>query len=158
MTYTLWLAQGAIDFVESYAKKNHTVIEVGAGSSTVWFAKNTGRVVSYENDPEWFGKVKDDLFAEGCENVDLVFTDGNVFPITCDCDILLIDSKGMGDRVEIAEKLYPFVKTGGIMIFDDMEIQDRHERTRLIFGDPDNVYQGVKNKAGRKETAIWIKR
>ena len=58
-----WVTEQAIEFLESYFEthENPKVLEFGAGSSTVWFAKRTNQLTSVEHDPKWFNFVKETI-------------------------------------------------------------------------------------------------
>jgi hypothetical protein len=46
-----------LDFLESLDVSDHTLLELGAGSSTLWFQRRFGRVRSLETDPAWYGAL-----------------------------------------------------------------------------------------------------
>jgi len=48
-----WLARGAVDFLERWLRTTDRMVEFGSGRSTSWFASRCGRLVSFEDDPEW---------------------------------------------------------------------------------------------------------
>jgi hypothetical protein len=157
--YVPWIASGAVKFLDGFTKKTHTVFEVGAGGSTLWLAKRADYVISYENNRGWYDTVCICLLDEKCENVDLIYTADGSFPVTPKCDILFIDSKDMGDRIETAKFLYPCLNVNGILVIDDMETQNRYKRTRDVFGVPDKIFKGrTLMPESNTETAIWIKR
>lgn len=66
-----WLSDGAVAFLEDFlsSRRNASVLEFGAGSSTVWLASRVGLLVSVEHDHEWHGVVTDRL--KGCVHVDV---------------------------------------------------------------------------------------
>lgn len=53
-----WMTFGVVNFLESYARKDMKVFEYGSGSSTLFWAKRVGEIVSIEHDPEWAQHVK----------------------------------------------------------------------------------------------------
>lgn len=53
-----WWAEGVWKFVSNRLDKNKTVFEWGSGSSTLCLSNVAMRVVSVENDVEWFKKIK----------------------------------------------------------------------------------------------------
>src|SRR5579864_3727189 len=63
------LATGAIQFIESYLKKTDRVFEYGSGYSTPWLAARAEKVISVEDWPEWYERIKPLLPA----NAELIF-------------------------------------------------------------------------------------
>jgi hypothetical protein len=55
------LTISAIDFLESYDFSQYSIIEFGSGQSTVYFSKNFSNVVSFENNEDFFDKLKNKL-------------------------------------------------------------------------------------------------
>jgi predicted O-methyltransferase YrrM len=68
-----WLTPGAVDFLESHVKSDMTALELGSGRSTLWYASKVGRLISVEHDAAWFERVKGQLAAADCRNVDYRF-------------------------------------------------------------------------------------
>lgn len=64
-----WLNFSAINFLESWLKKDMKVFEFGSGSSTLFFAKRTETVVSIEHDPTWYDKMKILINEQSIKNV-----------------------------------------------------------------------------------------
>jgi precorrin-6B methylase 2 len=48
-----WMPYAAISLLAERLTRDHTVLELGAGSSTLFFQARAGRVVSIEHDPDW---------------------------------------------------------------------------------------------------------
>jgi precorrin-6B methylase 2 len=153
-----WIASGAVEFIESVLTKESVVCEVGSGGSTLWFSKLAGRVISYENDQNWYDCVNKHIKAAGFNNVDLVFTATQDFILPEKFDLVLIDSKGFGDRTDAVKKLYPYLKFGGYLVVDDMEVFDRYRLIGEILGKPNYIFKGRNlMPESQTETAIWIK-
>jgi hypothetical protein len=55
------LTISAIDFLESYDFSQHSLIEFGSGQSTIYFSKKFLNVVSFENNKDFFNKLKKKL-------------------------------------------------------------------------------------------------
>jgi hypothetical protein len=52
------------------------VVEFGFGHSTLWLARNAGKVLSIENDPAWYERVSRQNDELGLSNVTLVLREG----------------------------------------------------------------------------------
>lgn len=48
-----------LDFMASLDLSHCSLLELGAGNSTLWFAQRFGRVRSLETDPEWLERLRD---------------------------------------------------------------------------------------------------
>jgi hypothetical protein len=66
-----WFSYAAIDFLEKHLTPDMDVFEYGSGGSTIFFARRAGSVVSVEDNPEWFNRVKDRVTQLGLTNVSL---------------------------------------------------------------------------------------
>lgn len=53
-----WLGERAIIQFAQLLKPEMSVLEFGAGGSTVWLAQKVRRVVSIENNPKWFAMAR----------------------------------------------------------------------------------------------------
>lgn len=62
-----WLTLGAVSALERLVSPEHRVLELGAGGSTVFFARRCALVASFETNPEWAEKIIAAL--DGNENV-----------------------------------------------------------------------------------------
>lgn len=111
-----WLHDDAIAKLESILRKRFTVIEQGAGGSTLWFAERVKRVVSFEHDEKWYKAVS----SLAPDNVSINHKSGP--PLDTDdlplCDLLFIDGEHpyRADYVMAAEYI---VKPGGWVVFDN---------------------------------------
>ena len=66
-----WFSYAAIDFLEEHLTPAMTVFEYGSGGSTMFFARRVASVVSVEDNPEWFNRVKQRITQEKIINVSL---------------------------------------------------------------------------------------
>lgn len=67
-----WLTRASIEFLEAYLHRGMSGFEYGSGRSTQWFARRVAHLVSVEDDPVWYDRVKASLTAF---NVDYRFVD-----------------------------------------------------------------------------------
>jgi len=51
-------ALGAIHFLNSWLNKTDVLLEYGSGKSTAWFAERVNHIISIEDNPLWYEKVK----------------------------------------------------------------------------------------------------
>jgi hypothetical protein len=56
-----------LDFIEHLSLEHESLLELGAGYSTLWLSRHFGRIRSYETDPAWHGAISKAV----ASNVDL---------------------------------------------------------------------------------------
>jgi predicted O-methyltransferase YrrM len=129
-----WFSYAAIDFLDEHLKPTMAVFEYGSGGSTLFFARRAASVVSVEDNPEWFHRVKDRLAEKRVINVSLKlcpfnFKDPAGFEnsdylralSTERPDVIVVDGSEEWTQVrpicfQLAEKV---IRPGGIIIVDD---------------------------------------
>jgi SAM-dependent methyltransferase len=126
------LATNCVSFLETWLQEGDHVLEYGSGSSTPYFASLCERVVSVENDPEWFDRVGSRV--SGRDNVERHLFAGTPQPtetggLVCaeyvdfartlaaqSFDLILDDGWA---RAAVAIEGIRLLKPGGLLIFDD---------------------------------------
>ena len=53
-----WYSYPCIDFLKYRSYKGKTVMEFGAGQSTLWWGREAQRVVAFEGDARWYSRLK----------------------------------------------------------------------------------------------------
>lgn len=137
-----WLMPEVIEWLERTLKPTDTVLETGAGGSTVFFAARVQQVITYEHTREWADKI----LARKLPNVlmcnwpdyptaGLRLQDGDRF------DFAFIDGRG---RVRSCLDVLPHIKPGGWLVLDDSDrgryteahdAANGHSSCRLDFSD-----------------------
>ncbi len=64
------LTAGSVRILESRLRSSHRGVEWGSGNSTLWLARLTAHLVSFESDPAYHGVVGRRLAQAGVSNVD----------------------------------------------------------------------------------------
>jgi spermidine synthase len=97
-----------------------SILEFGAGHSTVWWSKRARTVFSIEEDPGWFRFLERKVNSQ--ENVELVLCeDAREYankPLGRKFDLIIIDG---GKRNLCAETALNCLKEGGAILLDDSE-------------------------------------
>jgi len=129
-----WFSYAAIDFLDHELKPDMQVCEYGSGGSTLFFAKRTKRVVSIEDNPEWFQKVTARARDLGLKNVEVKLCPFDFKnPVGFDqsdylhaiprkkFDIIVIDGSEEWNQVRpiCFDHAESFIKPGGMIIVDD---------------------------------------
>lgn len=151
-----WIEPGAVEILEGVLDKDSTVLEVGAGASTAWFAERVKHVLSFENNRCWYAVVKDDLEVRGIKNVDLLLcpkypTEGLEFGGVF--DVVLIDGPTVG-RTQYIKDTIRHVKPGGLFIVDDAQRCEYDEGLKTL----DTLGWKHKDFYGKhklKATSVW---
>ena len=115
---TPWLSPDAITFLDEYLKPDMTVIETGAGGSTIWLAKRVDTVITFEHDKNWANLVLNKLLHNVFVRCDPEYIIKGLTTIPGMCDLALIDGRG---RVKSIETIKDHIKPGGIIMLDNSE-------------------------------------
>ena len=129
-----------VEFLKRIITPESLVFETGSGNSTIWFGKQVKRVVSLENDEDWYKEVQQSIEKEGLQNVKLYFDPS--YPTKqfreilqdediIEYDIVLHDGPySVGLRVPTMEFIHSFVKPGGYLVIDDTHKSQCSEGTK----------------------------
>lgn len=121
-----WLTQPAIAFLMTWLKPDMTGFEWGSGKSTLWLARRCAKLVSVEDDSEWFARVR--------HKVERLGVDYCLIPTSAGCDeyagriaeypdghfdFILVDGSCRDRCVELASRK---VRKGGIVVLDNADL------------------------------------
>jgi predicted O-methyltransferase YrrM len=67
-----WLTRPAVAEIQAWELGDSTVLEWGAGFSTLWWARRAKRVITIETDAAWIGQLKRLAVAAGLANIEFV--------------------------------------------------------------------------------------
>ena len=141
-----WLTYGAIDYLHQHVSSGARVLEVGAGNSTIWWAKRGCEVVAIEQDAEFAAQVRASASSQGLEQQITVhcLAAGNIddqmldlIASTKPVDVAIND--GIEPRGRWLPALADALNNGGTLVFDNSE--------RVAFQDD----------IGHLEASGWIK-
>jgi hypothetical protein len=115
-----WYTYPAIDILQAKTFTGMSVLEFGAGQSTIWWSQHAGHVISLEGDPAWYKYIRNRmpknvelyLADDGLANFDKVVVDGSRF------DVIIVDGL---NRFLAVEKSQQMLKPGGLFIVDNSE-------------------------------------
>jgi precorrin-6B methylase 2 len=130
-----WWTWESIRFVEEHLRSEDTVLEVGSGFSTIWFAERCAQVCSIEESPAWKQKVKAMLGMKGLNNVQLLEGDSGDQVEAClgrdSYDVVVID--GPKDRAAIFQSVLEVesTKRPRMIIYDDTD-RSENRLDRLV--------------------------
>jgi hypothetical protein len=116
-----WITYPALEYISQIDFSDKTLLEWGAGNSSIYFSKRFKHLTSIEHNKNWFVKIKE----FGLKNQNLIFADKkNYLSVVQDLetkfDVILIDAILRDDCVAIAPAL---LNNNGLIILDN---SDRH--------------------------------
>lgn len=121
-----WYTYPSIDFLKNRSYADKSVLEFGAGQSTLWWAKRAKRVVSLEGDKVWYEKIKNAM----PQNVELYLVSMES-PKVCVSEVVnILNNKNISYEVIVIDGLYRYEMTDiakklvvedGIIICDNAE-------------------------------------
>ena len=118
-----WWSESAVQFIKDRLKKDMRVFEYGCGNSTLFWMQYVEEIVSVENDPQWYERMR--LLVSS--KVTLIFRDleyGGDYSKTIGqygkFDIVLIDGR---DRVNCVRNAVNSLTEDGVIVWDDSDRQ-----------------------------------
>ncbi len=116
-----WYTYPAIEYISQFDYGDKTVFEFGTGYSSMYWAKRAKKVISIEDNPQWFEKFSAEFKADNwqmryCDEKqgyeDMIFADNEKY------DVIVIDGKR---RAECAQNAVKSLAKGGLIILDDSD-------------------------------------
>jgi hypothetical protein len=128
-----WYTYPAIEYLRQLDFSSSTVFEYGCGNSTLYWASVSRRVVSVEEDDEWFGKMQPEVPA----NVELIL-ETDIVPyvdvihrFAREFDIIVVDGAARGGtRRKCSVAAIEHLRPGGMIILDNSDWLP--ESTRIL--------------------------
>ncbi|MFD2288830.1 methyltransferase domain-containing protein [Pedobacter petrophilus] len=119
-----WIPFSAASKLNEIIKPNWIILEIGAGTSTLWLANRSKKVTSIEASKEWFDTLNSKIKSKKIGNIDLRFewtaekmSDFNEYPNN-HFDLIYIDG---GPRELCCINAIPKVKKGGYIYLDNSD-------------------------------------
>lgn len=109
-----WYTYPTIHFLETKDLRDKTVLEFGAGYSTLWWASHVKSVVAFEDNRGWY----DRLLAKVPPNVKLVYVEDSKPELLGAFDIIIVDGLERGHCIKLASRL---LALNGAIVADDSE-------------------------------------
>lgn len=119
-----WLSYPVIEFLRHRELKGKTVLEFGAGQSTVWWEKQGAIVTALETNEDWKSYVEKVLPSCEVYSADHKFTNIPESVRSRRFDIILVDG---GNRKTAMEEAIKLVSETGVILLDDSAVtSSRH--------------------------------
>ncbi|MCY2976271.1 MAG: hypothetical protein NTW52_16575 [Planctomycetota bacterium] len=121
-----WISYDAIDMLSKHLNPDSRVLEFGSGMSTIWYATHAGRVVSVEDNKEWFDSIRNVFQKNQYTNIEYSLA-GTQFAYTNAgvkagglFDLIMVDGSYRSDCIKDS---LPLLASGGIVYLDN---SDKH--------------------------------
>ena len=159
-----WIVPAAIGWLRRRIRKDWTILELGSGRSTVWFARRAGRVLSFEDNEYWFPQTRERLERAGLSNVDLRLRAVEDFPREVGAlpdesfDLVVVDflEAPAVTRIDALKPAMKKVRPGGYLLLDDSDRPGYADAYELMVGWRERRFTGVKDEWPEAcETAIF---
>jgi hypothetical protein len=133
-----WVTYSFIDFFKGKQIADFSILEFGAGSSTLFWYKYTNTIFSIEHDEEWFHKVRQQLPSQFRERLLLKPLDGSNddgytkagSQLQQRFDVIFVDGR---ERIKCAVGSHSSLSDRGVIILDDSERERYKEVSTFYF-------------------------
>jgi predicted O-methyltransferase YrrM len=124
-----WLVPASIGWLRRRVRADWSILELGAGRSTAWFARRAAQVISLEDDEFWHSSTRVRLDAAGLTNADLRLRPVEDFPrevatLPDDAfDLVVVDflEAPTVTRIDCLDPAMNKVRRGGYLLLDDSD-------------------------------------
>lgn len=111
-----WLMPAVIEWLARTVRPTDTVLETGAGGSTVFFCARAAHTICYEHTSEWAAKISaSNLTMRHWPSYPTAGLQPETLP---PIDLAFIDGRG---RVRSVLDVLPHIKPGGWLVLDDSD-------------------------------------
>ena len=124
---TPWWSYSCTDFLDQVVPISASVLEIGGGASTAWWASRGNSITTIETDPHWAAEQRqaNRRFSNRAEVQEVVNLDpSTLIPLLVGKTFDVVVNDGSGNRSDLASVLSAVLSEGGIFIWDN---SDREE-------------------------------
>jgi SAM-dependent methyltransferase len=149
-----WIVPAAIGWLGRRIGSDWSLLELGAGRSTVWFARRAGSVLSFEDNEFWARQTRTRSDELGLGNVDLRVGPIEELPNAVAAlpddrfDLVVVDflEAPTVTRVDVLKPAMKKVRAGGFLLLDDSDRPGYAEAFELLDGWRFRKFVGVKDE------------
>jgi predicted O-methyltransferase YrrM len=144
----------AVGWLGRRMRADWSVLELGSGRSTAWFARRAGSLISFEDNEYWYPQTRERLDAAGLTNVDLRLRAVEDFPGEVAAlpdesfDLVIVDflEAPAVTRIDALKPAMEKVRPGGYLLLDDSDRPGYAEAFDLLAGWRFRRFSGVKDE------------
>jgi SAM-dependent methyltransferase len=148
------MVPAAIGWLRRRIRRHWSILELGSGRSTAWFARRAGQVISLEDNEFWHGRTRERLERDQLVNADLRLRPIEEFPREVASlpdgafDLVVVDFLEAPDvtRVDCIRPARQKVRPGGHLLLDDSDRPGYSEAFELLEGWRFRSFTGVKDE------------
>jgi hypothetical protein len=148
-----WIVPAAIGWLRRRIRSDWSVLELGAGRSTPWFARRAGRMLSFEDNEYWAEQTGNRLRELGLENVELRQLAVEAFADEVDAlpneafQLVVVDflEAPTVTRIDVLKPAMQKVRPGGFLLLDDSDRPGYAQAFDLLDGWRFRRFVGVKD-------------
>lgn len=161
-----WIVPAAVGWLGRRTRRDWSVLELGSGRSTLWLARRTATVLSFEDNEFWLTQGRERLAAAELDNVELRHLPVEWFAAEVAAledesfDLVVVDflESPEADRVDLVRAGRAKVKQGSYLLLDDSDRPGYAEAYELLAGWRERRFVGVKDEWPEAcETSIFRK-
>jgi predicted O-methyltransferase YrrM len=149
-----WIVPASIGWLRRRIRSNWSVLELGSGRSTVWFARRAGRVISFEDNEYWYPRTSERLEEAGLSNVDLRLRPVEDLPSEvaslpdASFDLVVVDFLEASEvtRIDCIGPAREKVRPGGYLLLDDSDRPGYAEAFELLADWRFRRFTGIKDE------------
>jgi predicted O-methyltransferase YrrM len=149
-----WIVPASIGYLRRRIRSDWSVLELGAGRSTVWFARRAGRVLSFEDNAFWADQTRERLREEALGNAELRVGPVEELPAKVaelpdsDFDLVVVDflEAPTVTRIDVLKPAMKRVRPGGYLLLDDSDRPGYAEAFDLLGAWRFRKFVGVKDE------------
>jgi predicted O-methyltransferase YrrM len=149
-----WIVPAANGWLRRRIRSDWTILELGSGRSTVWFAHRARRLISFEDNEFWAERTRDRLRETGLENVELrvgpieALTDAIAALPDSSFDLVVVDflESPKVTRIDLLGAAMKRVKPGGYLLLDDSDRPGYAQASGMLDGWRERRFTGVKDE------------
>ncbi len=149
-----WIVPASIGWLRRRIRSDWSILELGSGRSTVWFARRAGQVISLEDNEFWYPRTKERLAEAGLSNVDLRLRAVEEFPSEvaslpdASFDLVVLDFLEAPEvtRIDALRPAREKVRPGGHLLLDDSDRPGYVTAFELLSGWGFRKFTGVKDE------------
>jgi hypothetical protein len=149
-----WIVPATIGWLRRRIRSDWSILELGSGRSTVWFARRAAEVISLEDNEYWFPRTRERLERAGLTNVDLRLRPVEDFPREvaslpdASFDLVVVDflEAPAVTRIDAIKPAMKKVVAGGYLLLDDSDRPGYAEAYELLVGWRERCFTGIKDE------------
>jgi Methyltransferase domain len=149
-----WIVPAAIGWLRRRIRSDWSILELGSGRSTAWFARRAGHVVSFEDDAQWAARTRERLDELGLRNVELRVQPVEDLPDAVatlpdsSFDLVVIDflESPQVTRIDVLKPAMTRVKPRRLLLLDDSDRPGYAEAFELMAGWRRRRFTGIKDE------------